>query len=296
MFRHVQRRHGWTILVWGAAVLAFAVFSGGCATAPQNAQPKKVALVLGGGGARGFAHVGVIRELENAKIPIDLIVGVSVGSLIGAMYADSANSFTLEWKSFQIDKKEIFDYSVFNLRESLAKGEAIKAYVDHNITARYLEDLKIPLAVVAADLNTGQPVVFQSGPIRDAIRASTSVPGVFPPVPHGNQLLVDGGVLGNLSPKIARDLGAEIVIGVNVSKRQPDFSNGAPNILSVVLESIDIMSEEIVRLNRDRFDVLIEPDVGNVGITDFSRKKELIEAGRAAAQEQLPNLKRLLGR
>lgn len=140
---------------------------------------KKVALVLGGGGARGFAHVGVIRELESAGIPIDMIVGVSVGSLIGALYADTMDSFKLEWKAFDIEKDQIFDFKMLNITSGLAKGEAIMKYIDANMSAKKIEDLKIPVAIVATDLNTGEPVVFKSGLIRDAVRASVSVPGVF---------------------------------------------------------------------------------------------------------------------
>ncbi len=256
--------------------------------------PKKVALVLGGGGARGFAHVGVIRELEQAGIPIDLIVGVSVGSLIGALYADTKDSFQLEWSSFKIKKEEIFDFKLLNLRSGLAKGDALKSYLDRTLHAKRIEDLKIPLAIVAADLKTGKPVVFQSGSIADAVRASTSVPGVFEPVVYGDQILVDGGILGNLAPEVARQLGADIVIGVNIAKSRSDFKGAVPTALSVILESIDIMGDEIVNCKRHYFDVLIEPDVGDVGITDFTQKKKLIEAGRQATLAVMDKIKALV--
>lgn len=255
---------------------------------------KKVAVVLGGGGARGFAHVGVIRELESAGIPIDMIVGVSVGSLIGAIYADSGDSFELEWKSFKIKKEEIFDFKVFNIRESVVKGEAIKHYIDKNIETKRIEDMKIPLAIVATDIKTGTPVIFRSGSVKAAVRASASVPGVFPPVPYGNKLLVDGGVLGNLAPSVAKDMGADIIIGVSIGKSRKKFSGGTPSALTVILESIAIMGDEIIRLNRDEMDFLIEPDVGNVGITDFSKKKQLIEAGRRATRKHIRKIKRAL--
>jgi len=266
----------------------------GCAGIPKKPSPKKVALVLGGGGARGFAHVGVIRELESAGIPIDMIVGVSVGSLIGALYADTADSFKLEWKAFKIKKNEIFDFKVFNISDGLAKGEAIKNYIDNNIEAQFIEDLKIPMAIVAVDINSGSRLVFRSGPIRDAVRASISVLGVFAPVRYQDKLLVDGGVMGNLAPQVAREMGADIVIGVNIAKPRRSFSNNTPNALTVILESIDIMGYEIVRLKAKDFDFLICPDVGTVGITDFSHKKELIEAGREAAQKVISQIKQAL--
>jgi NTE family protein len=273
------------------------VFLSGCAGTParQGEQLPKVALVLGGGGARGFAHVGVIRELESARIPIDLIVGVSVGSLLGALYADTADSFKLEWKAFQIQKKDIFDYKLFNLKDGLAKGEAIKTYIDNNIDAKYIENMKIPLAIVAVDINSGLPVIFKTGLVRDAVRASTAVPGIFMPMPYEDKFLVDGGVVGNLAPQVAKDLGADVIIGVNIAKPRSTLSGGMPNVLTVIMEAINIMGDEIVRLRKKDIDILIEPQVGNIGITDFSKKRELIEAGRQAAKNALPKIKQILG-
>ncbi|MEW6516505.1 MAG: patatin-like phospholipase family protein [candidate division FCPU426 bacterium] len=276
-------------------LLILSLVAGGCATTPPKPKARKqVALVLGGGGARGFAHVGVIRELESAGIPIDMIVGVSVGSLIGALYADTADSFKLEWKSFKIEKNQIFDFKVLNVWDGLAKGEALMAYLDKNLDATFIEDLKIPLAIVAADLYSGQPVVFRSGLIKNAVRASTSVPGIFAPVPFEDKLLVDGGVLGNLAPKVARDMGADIVIGVDIGKGRTHFADSQPNALLVILESIDLMGTEIVRLRQNEMDFVVKPDVGQIGITDFSHKQELIEAGRAAVRPWIGKIKRAL--
>jgi NTE family protein len=254
---------------------------------PKIQTHKKVALVLGGCGARGFAHVGVIRELESAGIPIDMIVGVSVGSLIGVLYADTMDSFKLEWKAFDIEKDQIFDFKMINIASGLAKGEAVMEYIDKNIRAKKIEDLQVPVAIVAADLNTGEPVVFKSGSIRDAVRASVSVPGVFAPVPYKDKLLVDGGVLGNLAPQVAKEMGADIIIGVNIAKPRQKMDTREPNAFTVIMESIEIMGDQIVILQEKDFDFLIRPDVGDVGITDFTRKKELIEAGRVAAKAMI---------
>ncbi len=277
------------------AILTLVGAVAGCAAVPPKpAGQKKVALVLGGGGARGFAHVGVIRELESAGIPIDMIVGVSVGSLIGALYADTGDSFKLEWKSFKIEKNQIFDFKVLNVWDGLAKGDALMAYLDKNLENTFIEDLKIPLAIVAVDLYSGQPVVFRRGLIKTAVRASTSVPGIFAPVPFEDKLLVDGGVLGNLAPQVARAMGADIVVGVDIGKGRARFAEGQPNALLVILESIDLMGGEIVRLRQGEMDFLIKPDVGQVGITDFTRKQELIEAGRAATRQIAEKIKQAL--
>lgn len=293
-----------TRLGMGCSILVLAGWLAGCGgtpvaplgtPTPVPTPARKVALVLGGGGARGFAHIGVLRELEAEKIPVDAIVGVSVGSLIGALYADNPDTFQLEWKAFQIDRKEIFDFRIMNFLDSLASGEAMKSYIDRNIRSRVLEQLKIPLYVVAVDVKTGERFVFERGPIRDAVRASAAIPGVFPPVPYQDKLLVDGGVLGNLAPQVARDHGATLVIGVNLAKGGNHLAGEQPSALNIILGSIEIMGEELVRLNRDGFDVLIEPQVGGVGITDFTRKRELIEAGRQAARLAIPEIKRRLG-
>lgn len=282
------------------ALVLLSFFAGSCGMvlkkeSPQQHERPKIALVLGGGGARGFAHVGVIRELEAEKIPIDLIVGVSVGSLVGALYAESADSFDLEWKAFQIEKKDIFDLSFFPIQKSLAKGDALREYLDRHLRSRNIEDLKIPLAVVAVDLKTGSRVIFTRGPLKEAVRASTALPGVFEPIPWGEKLLVDGGVLGNLPPDVAEDLGADVIVGVNIAKGRSEFQADSPGPLAVILESIGIMGDELIRLNRARFDVLIEPEVGSVGLMDFDHKKELMEAGRQAARKEIPKIRTLLG-
>jgi NTE family protein len=292
---YYRRIHSWLLPLM---LLISIIFISSCAHTPSSPPtPTKptIALVLGGGGARGFAHIGVIRELEAEKIPVQILVGVSVGSLIGALYADSGDSFTLEWNAFQIEKKEIFDFTLLNLREGLARGDAIKYYVDRHVRVKNIEQLKIPLAIVATDLRSGSPVVFRSGSIRDAIRASISIPGVFTPVVTGNQVLVDGGVLGNLAPQAARDMGATFVIGVSLSKGRPTISGSNPSAMDVVMDSIELMGAELVRLNSDKMDILIEPDVGKMDIMDFSKKKEMIEAGRLAAKTAMPEIKRRLG-
>jgi NTE family protein len=282
-------------MISAAALLLF--FLASCAVVPHRKGPEqhRLALVLGGGGARGFAHVGVIRELEAEKIPIHQIVGVSVGSLVGALYADSADSFDLEWKAFQIEKKDIFDLSVLNFQRSLAKGQALREYLDRHLPNRNIEDLKIPLAIVAVDLRTGDRVVFTRGPVREAVCASAALPGVFEPVPWTERLLVDGGVMGNLPPEVAEDLGADVIVGVNIPKGRSEFSGEPPGPLGVIIESIGIMGDELIRLNRSRFDALIEPDVGSVGIMDFDHKKELMEAGRQAARKEIPRIRALMG-
>ena len=209
------------------AALGFALLvASGCAakqvvapTAPIPPPPvPKIALVLGGGAARGFAHVGVIRALEQEKIPIDLVVGTSVGSLIGSIYADTRSSFDLELIAFKLEKDDIFDFSVFSSTTGPVKGERLEKFVQSKVRKANIEELSLPFSAVATNLNTGERVVLDRGAVGRAVRASSSIPGVFTPVVYQNMTLVDGGVVDNVPVDVARAKGADIVIAVNIGK------------------------------------------------------------------------------
>ncbi len=259
--------------------------------APVYIKPK-VAVVLGGGAARGFAHVGVLRVLEQEKIPIDMIVGTSVGSLIGAMYASNPDSFQLEWTSFELEKDDIFDFSILSSATGPVKGDKLEKFVTSKISTRNMEQLKVPFYAVAADLNTGEPVVFSSGPISKAVRASCSIPGVFTPLSYNNRQLIDGGVLGNIAPEVARKYGANLVIVVSIGKTIQN--KDTDTIVGITLQAIAIMSNKIDSYKIKEADVLISPDVGDVGTMDFTQKKRCMEAGIEAAKKAMPEIKKLL--
>ena len=193
----------------------------------------KIALVLGGGAARGFAHIGVIRVLEQERIPVDLVVGTSVGSLIGAVYASERDSFDLEWTAFQLTQDDIFDFRLMNtvLGMGYAKGEKIEAWLSEKIKQKNIEQLKVPFAAVATDLNWGHKVVLDRGSVAKAVHASSAIPGVFEPVSHVGKLLVDGGVVDNIPIDVARDKGADLVLAVDISE---DVGNtNIKNVLDV---------------------------------------------------------------
>ena len=259
--------------------------------APVYIKPK-VALVLGGGAARGFAHVGVLRVLEQEKIPIHMIIGTSVGSLIGAIYASNPNSFDLEWTSFELEKDDLFDFSILSSATGPVKGEKLEKFITKKISAKNIEQLKVPFYAVAADLNTGEPVIFSSGPISKAIRASCSIPGVFTPLSYNNRQLIDGGVLGNIAPEVARQNGANLIIAVSIDKSTQN--KDTDTIVGITLQAIAIMSSKIDSYKAKEADVLISPEVGDVGTMDFTQKKRCMEAGIAAAQKALPEIKRRL--
>lgn len=265
--------------------------------APQGPPPKpKIALVLGGGAARGFAHIGVIRTLEQEKIPVDLVVGTSVGSLIGAIYAEDRNSFELEWTAFRLEKDDLFDFGVLStvMGMGFAKGDKLEAWIKGHIKTADIEQLKIPFAAVATDLNWGQKVVLDRGSVARAVRASSAIPGVFQPVQHQGKILVDGGVVDNIPIAVARAKGADIVIAVDIS---PNVGNAnITNLLGVSLQAANIMFALNVERSKADADVLITPAVGDVGTLDFTQKKRCMQAGILAAQQSVPAIHQAIGK
>jgi NTE family protein len=271
---------------------------GACATPPRQTPsvtglPKpKIALVLGGGAARGFAHVGVIRALEQEKIPIDMIVGTSVGSLIGAIYASDQNSFELEWTAFMLDKDSLLDYGILNAFTGMgvAKGEKLEEFVRTKIATVNIENLKVPFAAVATDLNRGTRVVLDHGPVATAIHASSAIPGVFEPVNVQNGMLVDGGVLDNIPIAVAREKGADIVIAVDISENVENFN--ITNLVDVMLQAVNIMFNENIKNKKKDADVLISPAVGDVAMLDFTQKKRCMQAGIDATEKAIPDIRK----
>jgi NTE family protein len=264
---------------------------------PPPPPPKpKVGLVLGGGAARGFAHVGVIRVLEQEKIPIDLVVGTSVGSLIGALYAAEADSFELEWSAFQLQKDDLFDYGVMNvvMGMGLAKGEKLEQFVRSRSKVANIENLKIPFAAVATDLNWGAKVVLDRGPVARAVRASSAIPGVFQPVQLDGKLLIDGGVVDSIPVSVARAKGADLVIAVDIG--EDVGRTNITNAIDVTLQATNIMFALNAAHARKDADVLITPRVGDVTMLDFSQKKRCMEAGIEAARAAVPQIRAAVDR
>jgi len=260
------------------------------AASPALPEPK-IALVLGGGGARGFAHIGVIRVLEQERIPIELLVGTSVGSLIGAVYAGNADSFDLEWTAFQLTQDDIFDFRLMNtiLGMGYAKGEQLEAWVSAKVRQRNIEELKIPFLAVATDLYSGSRVVFDRGSVARAVHASSAIPGVFEPVSYQGKILVDGGVVDNLAVDVAREKGADLVLAVDISEEVSKTT--VKNLLDVLLQTTNIMCSRSVARSREAADVLIAPALGSVGMLDFGHKKQSMQAGIEAARAAIPQIR-----
>ena len=263
---------------------------------PQGPPPKpRIALVLGGGAARGFAHVGVIRVLEQEKIPIDMVVGTSVGSLIGAIYAADLSSFDLEWTAFQLEKDDLFDFGVMNAITGMgfARGDKLEAWVKGHIKTTDIENLKLPFAAVATDLNWGYKVVLDHGSVARAIRASAAIPGVFQPVQHQGKILVDGGVVDNIPISVAKARGADIVIAVDISGNLGNTN--ITNLLGVSLQATNIMFALNVEHSKKDADILITPaGIGDIGMLDFTQKKRCMQAGIESTKNAMPAIRKVI--
>ena len=262
------------------------------ATTQEPRREPKVALVLGGGAAKGFAHIGVIRVLEQEKIPIHMIVGTSVGSLIGGIYAANPDTFQLGWLAFKIEKNDILDFSIVYSKLGPVQGVKLESFVEQNVKAKKIEDTKILFFPVATDLNTGETVTLEKGSLARAIHASCAIPGVFVPVTFGNRTLVDGGITDNVACDVARNKGADIIIAVNLQKDVKNYQ--IDSVIDIITQSVNIMMRETSKQKLQGADVVIEPDVKDVSLFDFSQKKMLMEEGIKAARKAVPKIKELI--
>ncbi|NJD63034.1 MAG: patatin-like phospholipase family protein [Deltaproteobacteria bacterium] len=252
----------------------------------------KVALVLGAGASKGFAHIGVLKILEANRIPVHMIVGTSVGSFVGSLSAYGYTSYQLQKLAFSIEKGDIADLTVPD--NGFIKGEKLEEYVNKAVRYTPMENLRTPFYAVAADIQSGQEFVFGKGNTGKAVRASCSIPGVFRPVRIGDRTYVDGGVVSPVAVDAARRLGADVVIAVDISA---DAGGPAPeSTVETILQSIGIMYAKLASLQLSRADVVIHPKVGHIGSSDFSKRHEAILEGEKAAQEALPFIQAAIGK
>ncbi|MCS1351372.1 patatin-like phospholipase family protein [Mechercharimyces sp. CAU 1602] len=250
----------------------------------------KVGLALGAGGARGLAHIGVIKVLVDAGIPIDYIAGSSMGSLVGSIYASGFPIHMAEQLAVNLKRKVWLDFTI--PKKGLLSGEKARELVRLLTKKKRLEELDIPTAVVATDLTQGKRVVFTHGPTDEAVRASISIPGIFEPVRQGEQVLVDGGVIDRVPISVVREMGADLVIAVDVHPRSP--STQINTIFDVILESIILMEREILSERILDADVIIHPDMDRISATAFTEAKTCIARGVEAATIQVERIQHLI--
>ncbi|WP_343588175.1 patatin-like phospholipase family protein [Herbaspirillum sp.] len=263
---------------------------------PAATAPKKIriGLALGGGAARGFAHIGVIKALESQGIDADVVAGTSAGSLVGALYAAGNNGFALQKLALQMDEAAISDWAVpfFSKVSGVLKGEGVQNYVNRALNNLPIEKFKIPFGAVATDLKSGQPILFQRGNAGIAVRASSAVPGVFQSVKIGDHYYVDGGLVAPVPVRFARQMGADFVIAVNISA-QPEEQASASSV-DVLLQTFAIMGQTINQYELKNADVVVKPILGAMKGSDFASRNVAILAGEQAAMAAMPEIKRKL--
>jgi len=253
-------------------------------------KPAKVAVVLGAGASKGFAHVGVLKVLESQQIPIHLIVGTSAGSFVGSLYAYGYDVFQLQTMAMALLKDDVVDWTLPD--NGFIRGEKLENYVNKTVRQTPLERLKIPFLAVATNLQTGEETVFATGNTGKAVRASCSIPGVFQPVRIGDKAYVDGGVVSPVAVEAARRAGADVVIAVDISA---GVAGAVPQgILDTILQSIDIMYAKIATAQLRNADVVIRPQVSHIGTSDFEKRNEAILEGEKAATQALPQIRQIL--
>ncbi len=253
----------------------------------QAPKPPRIGLALGGGAARGFAHIGVIQVLEAAGIQADLVVGTSAGSLVAALYASGKTGAELESMALTLDEGAITDWS-FPSR-GVIRGEALARYVRLHTGNLPIERLVRPLGVVATDLDSGAGVLFQRGDTGTAVRASSAVPAVFQPVSIGGREYVDGGLVSPVPVRYARQMGAELVLAVDISS--PPEGNPTGDMMKLLLQTFAIMGRSINQLELRQADLVVRPTLTGLTGADFTSRVRAIRAGREAATALLPEIR-----
>lgn len=252
----------------------------------------KIGLALGSGGARGFAHVGVIKTLLDAGIPIDVIAGSSMGAMVGCFYAAGQDIERLYKLSKVFKRKYYLDFTIPKM--GFIAGNRVKELIRIFTYGRSLEELDIPVSVVATELTTGDKVIFTSGPIADAVRASIAIPGIFVPEKYQGKLLVDGGVVDRVPVSVVEEMGADIVIGVDVSR--VNRSSEITSIYDVIMQSIDILQMELAANREIASDIMMKPPVEKYSSRTFTNIEEIIRAGEEEAEKHIPHIKKLIAK
>ena len=294
IWRSTRAAHWCTVLAASALLSGCSVLTGGTGSAAQEPlqtarPPPKLGLALGGGAARGFAHVGVIAVLEEAGLKPQFVVGTSAGSLVAALYASGKTSAQLQQTALNMEEVAITDWMLPIFGRGMFRGEALGRYVNDLVAGRLIENMAIPLGIVATDLNSGQAVLFRRGDTGTAVRASSAVPAVFVPVSIGGREYVDGGLVSPVPVRFARQMGADVVIAVDISS--PPEANPAGDTLQILLQTFAIMGKSINSYELKDADVVVRPSLAGLKSADFSARQRAIDSGRAAMLAAMPALR-----
>ena len=260
----------------------------------------KIGLALGGGAARGLAHIGVLEVLEKEGIPIDMIAGTSAGAAIGALYAQGKEASQIKDLAINMGWKQLVSLVDLALpRSGFIEGTRITNLLKSIMGDIKFSDLRIPLACVATDIRSGEEVVINHGSVLEGVRASISIPVIFTAVKWQDRYLVDGGLVNPVPVNTVKEMGADFIIAVNVIPDMGDRTQQVkelkkPNIFNVMLQSIYIATYSVVRASLEGADIVIEPQLTHIGYGDFHRIRECIAQGELAAQDSISKIKEQL--
>ena len=285
----------WTLLSLVMVLAACSSVPSTAPTAPAAVLPSverkevRLGLALGGGAARGFAHVGVIQVLEEAGLRPGFVVGTSAGSLVAALYASGKTPAELVRVAETMQEADITDWMLPILNRGALRGEALARFVNNQVGGRSLEQMRIPVGIVATDLGNGEAITFRRGNTGAAVRASSAVPGVFQPVKVAEREFVDGGLVAPVPVRQTREMGANFVVAVDISS-DPE-GNPSGDTFQILMQTFAIMGKSINQLALKEADWVIRPALSGVRSADFGARQRSIEAGRTAMREALPALK-----
>ena len=262
----------------------------------------KIGIVLGAGSARGWAHIGVLRALEQAGIRPQIVCGASIGALVGAVYANGGLDALEEW-ALSLTWRKVLGFFDISFNGGFLKGAKLISYLQDNLLETEVEELALPFGAVATDLRSGREIWLREGRVVDVVRASIALPGLFTPCERDGHLLVDGALVNPVPVSLCRAMGADFVIAVDLGSGlagrhvRSTAKSREPNMIEVLTESINIMQVRITRsrLAGEPADALIMPRLGDMGSLDYHRAAESIEEGRLATELMLPQIKQLLG-
>lgn len=267
-----------------------------CATVPKetpvSTRPAKIAVVLGAGASKGFAHIGVLKILELNNIPVHMIVGTSVGSFVGSLYAYGYKSYDLQAIALGLQQDDLADYTLPD--NGFIKGDKLENFINTRVRYTPIDKFRIPFYAVTTNIQTGEAMVFGRGNTGKSVRASCSIPGVFQPSIISGNMYVDGGVVSPLAVDVARRYGADVVIAVDISGGP--ISSRPTGTIETIMQAVDIMYGKIAAVQIKNADVVIRPKVGYIGSSDFSRRHEAIMEGEKAANLALPAINQIISR
>jgi NTE family protein len=261
--------------------------------APPPAGPGRIGLALGGGAARGFAHIGVIKALEARGLRPDILCGTSAGSVVAALYASGMSGIAINKLALTMDQASISDWAMPFRARGFLQGVALQSYVNTTLANRPIEKMAMPLGIVATDLRTGQPILFQRGNTGVAVRASCSVPSIFEPVKIAGHEYVDGGLVSPVPASFARSMGADFVIAVDISADpQTALTQSSFDIL---LQTFTIMGQTIKTYELEKYaDFVIRPNLAAMSGGDFGQRNAAILAGEEAVAKAFAQLEQKL--